>query len=106
MQWMSVANYCPVIICNQIVLAAIDVLILWITGLATIFKFRNSWFQFISLLPVFINSDIEIFLFICSVIYETIHFTCRFAYTTDIGYLVPEFLVPADVTCHLFLPVV
>ena len=52
MQWMSVANYCPVIICNQIVLAAIDVLILWITGLATIFKFRNSWFQFISLFPV------------------------------------------------------
>lgn len=51
MQWMSVANYCPVIICNQIVLAAIDVLILWITGLATIFKFRNSWFQFISLFP-------------------------------------------------------
>ena len=42
MQWMSVANYCPVIICNQIVLAAIDVLILWITGLATIFKFREE----------------------------------------------------------------
>ena len=41
MQWMSVANYCPVIICNQIVLAAIDVLILWITGLATIFKFKE-----------------------------------------------------------------